>query len=106
MGISAGLVCGITTKLPLRDYYCKELGSDHYMNGPHSAGLLSYEKLLPMLGGGGGGGGGVTTIHRKTLRGIRQLVYKDNWSTTTVCRMRHLVYSLFYLRHLVEKMVK
>ena len=48
---------------------------------------------------------GCTTIRRKTLRRIRQLVYKDNWSTTTVCRMRHLVYSFFYLRHLVEKNV-
>ena len=39
-----------------------------------------------------------------TIRRIRQLVYKDNWSTTTVCQMRHLVYSFFYLPHLVEKM--
>ena len=46
------------------------------------------------------------TIRRKTLRRMRQLVYKDNWSTTTVCRMRHLVYSFFYLRHLVEKKLK
>ena len=29
--------------------------------------------------------------------------YKDNWSTMTVCRMRHLLYSFFYLQHLVEK---
>ena len=36
---------------------------------------------------------GCTTIRRKTLRCIRQ--YKDNWATTTVCRMRHLVYSFF-----------
>ena len=48
VGIHAGLEYAIMTKLPQRDYYCKELG----MNGPHSAGLLSYEKLLPMLGEG------------------------------------------------------
>ena len=49
---------------------------------------------------------GCTTSRRKTLCRIQQLVCKDSWSTTTVCRMRRLVYSLFYLRYLVEKMLK
>ena len=46
---------------------------------------------------------GCTTIRRKTLRRLRQLVYKDNWSTSTLCRIQHIVYYFFYLRHLVEK---
>ena len=40
------------------------------------------------------------------LRQIRQLVYKDKWSTKTVCRMRHLVYSFYTYDIWLKKMLK